>query len=155
MIWDMTWLWVKPYSVESADKIINSLRVETLLCPHLQHQVEKLTSARCVLRRFGRVRLFVALWTIACQAPLSTGFFQARILNGLPCPPAGNLPNPGTEPTYLMSPTLAGRFFTTSATWEAQKFTPSGFLRVNCLSECVNLHLNHLGPLTKSHRFSE
>ena len=80
MIWDMTWLWVKPYSVESADKIINSLRVETLLCPHLQHQVEKLTSARCVLRRFCRVRLFVALWTIAFQAPLSTGFFQARIL---------------------------------------------------------------------------
>ena len=31
-----------------------------------------------------------------------------------------HLPNPGIEPGYLMSPTLAGRFFTTIATWEAQ-----------------------------------
>ena len=31
----------------------------------------------------------------------------------------GNLSNPGIEPTYLMSPALAGGFFTTSATWEA------------------------------------
>ena len=29
------------------------------------------------------------------------------------------LPNPGIEPTSLMSPPLAGRFFTTSATLEA------------------------------------
>ena len=31
----------------------------------------------------------------------------------------GNLPDPGIEPTSLMSPVLAGRFFTASATWEA------------------------------------
>ena len=31
----------------------------------------------------------------------------------------GNLPNPGIEPPSLASPALAGRFFTTSATWEA------------------------------------
>ena len=37
----------------------------------------------------------------------------------MPCPPPGDLPNPGIEPTSLMSPALA--FFTTSATWEAQK----------------------------------
>ena len=35
------------------------------------------------------------------------------------CPPEGNLLNPGIEPTSLMSPALAGKFFTTSATWEA------------------------------------
>ena len=40
---------------------------------------------------------------------------------GLPCPPPGDLPNPGTEPTSLMSPALADGFFTTSATWEALK----------------------------------
>ena len=38
--------------------------------------------------------------------------------SGLPCPPPGDLPNPGIEPESLMSPALAGRFFTTSATWE-------------------------------------
>ena len=43
---------------------------------------------------------------------------QAKILSELACPSPGNLPNPGIEPATLMSPILAGRFFTTSATWE-------------------------------------
>ena len=34
-------------------------------------------------------------------------------------PPPGDLPNPGTEPASLMSPELAGGFFTTSITWQA------------------------------------
>ena len=38
--------------------------------------------------------------------------------SGLPCPPPGDLSDPGTEATSLMSPVLAGGFFTTSATWE-------------------------------------
>ena len=38
------------------------------------------------------------------------GIFQARILEGLPCPPPGDLSNPGIKP---ISPALAGRFFTT------------------------------------------
>ena len=37
----------------------------------------------------------------------------------MPFPPPGDLPDPGTEPMSLMSPALAGGFFTTSATWEA------------------------------------
>ena len=39
--------------------------------------------------------------------------------NGLPRPLPGDLPYPGIEPASLMSPALAGRFFTTNATWEA------------------------------------
>ena len=42
------------------------------------------------------------------------------MLSGLPCPPSGGLPGPGIKPTTLTSPALAGGFFTTSATWEAQ-----------------------------------
>ena len=38
----------------------------------------------------------------------------------LPCPPPGDLSNPGIEPTSLMPPALVGGFFTLSATWEAQ-----------------------------------
>ena len=34
------------------------------------------------------------------------------------CPPPGDLPDPGIEPASLTSPALAGRFFTTSITWE-------------------------------------
>ena len=37
----------------------------------------------------------------------------------LPCPSPGDLPDPGIEPMSLESPALAGRLFTTSATWEA------------------------------------
>ena len=37
----------------------------------------------------------------------------------MPFPSPGDLPNLGIEPTYFMSPTLAGGFFITSATWEA------------------------------------
>ena len=36
--------------------------------------------------------------------------------NGLSCPPPGDLPDPGIEPMSLISPALAGRFFTTNAT---------------------------------------
>ena len=56
-------------------------------------------------------------WTIA-QAPLSMGFSRQEYLSGLLFPPPGYLANPGTEPASLMSPTLAGGFFATSATWE-------------------------------------
>ena len=47
------------------------------------------------------------------------GFFRQKYWSGLPCPPPGDLPNPGIEPASLMSPELAGGFFTSSATWEA------------------------------------
>ena len=40
--------------------------------------------------------------------------------SGLPCPPLGDLPNPGIASAFLVSLALAGRFFTTTATWEAQ-----------------------------------
>ena len=58
-------------------------------------------------------------WTVTHQAPLSMGFSRQETWIGLPCPPPGNLPDPGIEPMSLMSPALAGRFFNTSATWEA------------------------------------
>ena len=57
-------------------------------------------------------------WTIACQAPLSTGFPRPEYWSGLPFPLPGDLPNPEIEPASLMSPALqtvpctVGRFFT-------------------------------------------
>ena len=53
------------------------------------------------------------------QAPLFMGFSTQEYWSGLPCPPPGDLPDPGTEPVSLLSPALAGGFFTTSTTWEA------------------------------------
>ena len=59
------------------------------------------------------------LWTVAHRVPLSMGCSKQECWNVLPCPPPGDLPDPGTEPASLMSPALKDRFFTTSATWEA------------------------------------
>ena len=70
-----------------------------------------------VLSCFSRVQLFVTLWTVACQAPLSMGFSRQEYWSGLSCPPLGDRPDPGIEPVFT-SPALGG-FFTTSATWEA------------------------------------
>ena len=64
------------------------------------------------------VGLFVTLWTVACQGSVD-GILQARILEWVAMPSSSDLPNPGIEPVSLMSPALAGRFFTTRATWEA------------------------------------
>ena len=55
------------------------------------------------------VRLFVTLWTVAYQAPLSIGFFRQEYWSGLPFSPLEDLPNLGIE---LASPELAGGFFT-------------------------------------------
>ena len=70
----------------------------------------------CVLNFFSCVQIFATLWTVAHQAPLSMGFSRQEHWRGLPCPPPGDLPNPGIEPT---SPTLVGGFYITSTTWEA------------------------------------
>ena len=64
----------------------------------------------CVL---SRVRLSVTPWTAARRAPLSTGFSRQAYWSGLPCPPPGDLPDPGTQPASPVSPALAGRLFAT------------------------------------------
>ena len=53
-----------------------------------------------------------------CSPPGSSvhGILQARILTRPPWLPPGDLPDPGIEPTSLMSLALAGGFFTTSTT---------------------------------------
>ena len=63
----------------------------------------------------SRVRLFVTPWIVALQAPLSMGFSRQEYWGELP--PPGDLPDPRIKPACLA---LAGRFFTTSATWEVQ-----------------------------------
>ena len=54
-----------------------------------------------MLSHFSHVRLFVTLWTIAHQVPLSMGFSRQEYWSGLPCPPPGDLPQPGIESASL------------------------------------------------------
>ena len=76
----------------------------------------------CVLSHFNHVCLFASPWTVARQAPLSVGFSRQEYWSGLPCPPPGDPPDPGIKPASLKSPALAGRFFTTMATWECSYY---------------------------------
>ena len=50
-----------------------------------------------VLSRFSHTRLFATPWTVACQAPLSTGFPRQEYWSGLPFPSPGDLSNLGIK----------------------------------------------------------
>ena len=90
---------------------------------------------------------FVAQWTVAWQAPLSMKFSTQEYWSGLLFPPQRDLPNPGIKPATPVSPALAGRFFTTSTTWEAPKNTEVGcyfLLQGIFLTQESNPHLLYL-----------
>ena len=63
-------------------------------------------------------------------------FSRQEYWSGLPCPPPGDLPDPGTEPVSLLSPALAGGFFTTSATWEARAAAAAAKSLQSCPTLC-------------------
>ena len=84
------------------------------VCLHVLH----------MLSHFSNVYFLVILWTVAHQAPLSLGFSRQEYQSGLLCPSPWDLPVSGTQSASLLSPALAGEFFTPSATCEAQ---PSQF----------------------------
>ena len=98
-------------------------------------------------KSLSRVQLFATLWTVAHQAPLSMGFSCHDYWCGLLFPPPGDLPNTGIEPLSLMSPALAGGFFTTSATWEAQLLLLTPIIITERMSECkLSLQIKNLHP---------
>ena len=61
----------------------------------------RLSTACIHTKLLSRVRLSVTPWTVAHQAPMSMGFSRQEYWSGLPCPPPGDLPNPGIEPASL------------------------------------------------------
>ena len=76
----------------------------------------------CELSYFSHLPLCVTLRTplsVALQAPLSMGFSRQEYWSGWPCPPPGDLPDPGNEPVSLTPPALAGRLFTPKAASES------------------------------------
>ena len=66
-----------------------------------------MAASRKLLSRLGRLRVLAAQswtpWTVAQQAPLSTGFSRQEYWSGLPFPPPGDLPNPGIKPKSPIS----------------------------------------------------
>ena len=50
------------------------------------------------VKSLSHIRLFVAPWTVAHQAPMSVEFSRQEYQSGLPFPSPGDLPYPGLEP---------------------------------------------------------
>ena len=97
----------------------------------------------CVPCRFSRVQLFVTLWTVALQTPLSMGFSR-----GVGCHVLLQriFPTQGLNLGLSLSVVSAGGFFTTSATWEALLRTYFTTVWVSGLvtpSECQCLLRHH------------
>ena len=82
-----------------------------------------------MLSCFSHILLFAALQIVASVH----GILQARILEWLLYSSPGDLPNSETEPVSLMSPALAGGFFTTSTTWA--QMVKTQLLSTFCLLE--------------------
>ena len=140
-----------PYSLNPRQSLISFLYLCVCVCV-------------CVLSRFGRVPLFVTLWTVACQALLSMGFSRQEYWNGLLCCPPGDLPDPGIEPASLVSCT-GRQVFTASVTWEALSISIDltildfqhkvnhivcGVLYLVCFSYCIFLRFIHVVASTST-----
>ena len=111
---DSTRLWIHPYLKFGTlhSRILSWLSSLTPLgCKRLV--------SLCMLSHFSCVQFFVTLRIVVCQTPLSIEFHRQEYWIDLPCPPPGDLLHLGIEPASLMSPVLAGGFFTTSASSEA------------------------------------
>jgi len=54
----------------------------------------------------SHVQIFGTPWSIARQALLSMEFSRQEYWSRLPCPPPGNLPDPGIKPLSPVSPAL-------------------------------------------------
>ena len=72
------------------------------------------------------------------------GILQQEYWSWLPCPPPGELPNPAIETASLMS--LAGGFFTPSATWE----TPTYYYSLQKCSSFLQLQRKHVQSISAS-----
>ena len=93
----------------------------------------RLEISACIL---SHVLLFVAPWTVVCQAPLCLGFPRQEYWSGWPFPPLGKLPIPGIKHT---SPALGGRFFIPEPPWKPR-------LEIKCTVNVICLNHPLLSP---------
>ena len=109
----VSWKWSNEPSVYDTSRTLSSM-----------WQRYERTQRAWMLSHISPVRLFATLWTAAHQAPLSMGFSRQEYWSELPCPPPGDLPDPGTEPMSLCL--LHCRWILYHwATWEAHEMTLS------------------------------
>ena len=102
----------------------------------------------CLLSSFSRVQLFVTPWTVAHQAPLSMGFSRQEYWSGVPCPPPGDLHDPGIKPVSPASPALQADSLSTEPPGKLSVEYKPTLIQKNFISRS---HLNYIveDPLLK------
>ena len=65
----------------------------------------------CMLSCFSLVRGFETIQSAASQVLRCMGFSRQEYWSGLPCPPPGDLPDPGTKAVFLCLPHWQAGFF--------------------------------------------
>ena len=83
----------------------------------------------------SHVWLFVTLWTVACQAPLSMEFPRQEYWSGLPFPSSGDLPNPGVEPRSRASQDDSSPL-SHQERWRVSNIFPLENLDESCFHNC-------------------
>ena len=92
------WSWLVVCLSEDLDKFKEQSHRLSTNTNHSEVTQSCLTLCDPMDRGARLLQLFLTLWTIAYQAPLSMGFSRQEYWSGLPFPSPGNLPNPGIEP---------------------------------------------------------
>ena len=100
-------------------------------------------SCACVL--VTQSCLFVSLWTVACQSPLSMGYFRKEYWSGLPFPSPGDLPDLGIEPAFPVSPALQAVSLPAEPLGKPFKYAYANFQR--CDSH-IQPHISHMCIVT-------
>ena len=106
-------MWVQPLRWE--DSLEEEMAIHSSILATDRGSVHRVAQSDTIMKNFCFVSNKSTSIHTCIQAKL---FSVVSYWSGLLCPPSGGLPDPGMEPTSLMSPALAGGFFTTGATWE-------------------------------------
>ena len=86
---------------------VKPLRLQSFFVTAASTILTNIYSLYCVcVQSLSRVQLFVTLWTIAHEVPLSMGFSQQEYWSGLPFSSSRGSSNPGMEPSSPSSPSL-------------------------------------------------
>ena len=78
--------------------------------------ISQIISMMCVCVCIQLLQLYLTLWAVAHQAPLSMGFSRQEYWSGFPCPLPGDLPKAGAKPAAFTSPALKFQFVSYSST---------------------------------------
>ena len=112
-----------PYARESSDSLleysqIHVIRMSITVFLSKAHNSSLIMSSVCVHAKL--LQSCPTLYDpVNCQLLCGRGFSRQEYWSGLPCRPPGDRSYPGIELVPLISPALAGGFFTTSTTLEA------------------------------------